>query len=98
MANEQRPTPETTNVPDAEGRDRDLRKNRRPVPGAGEEQRGIDSDIAAADKRVRTGASEEAVRDTAPFGDFVEPPFASPGDETRDEKRSERERRDRERH
>src|ERR1051325_7213090 len=34
MANQHTPTLDTNNVPDAEGRDRDLRRNRRPMPGA----------------------------------------------------------------
>ena len=75
MANQHRPTLDTNNVPDAEGRDRNLRRNRRPMAGAGDEPRGVERNIADADKKARTGSSEESVRDTPPFGDFVDPPF-----------------------
>ena len=61
--------PDTQNVPNVDGRDRDLRKDRSPVPGAGDEPRGIDRDIADADKKVRTGQTDEPVRNTPPFGD-----------------------------
>lgn len=70
MANEPRPTPDTNNVPDADGRDRNLRKNRRPMPGAGDEPRGVERDIADADKKVRTGSTDEPLRNTPPFGDY----------------------------
>jgi hypothetical protein len=66
---------DTNNVPDEDGRDRNLRKDRRPVAGAGGEPRGIERDIADADKKVRTGSVEERVRDTPPFGEFDEPAF-----------------------
>jgi hypothetical protein len=62
--------PDTNNVPNAGDRDRNLRKNRRPMPGAGDEPRGVDHDIADADKKVRTGSSDERLRNTPPFGDF----------------------------
>lgn len=75
MADEQRPTLDTHNVPDADGRDRNIRKDRRPVPGAGGEPRGVEHKIADADKKVRTGSTNEAVRNTPPFGDYYEPPF-----------------------
>jgi hypothetical protein len=88
MATQHRPTLDTDNVPNADGRDRDLRKDRRPTPGAGHEPRGVQGDIADADKKVRTGSTEENVRNTPPFGEFEEPPVANteqPGRE--DEKR-----------
>ena len=75
MANQHTPTLDTNNVPDADGRNRDLRRNRRPMAGAGDEPRGVERDIADADKKVRTGSTREAVRNTPPFGDFVDPPF-----------------------
>ncbi len=70
MADEQRPGLETWNVPDQDGRDRNLRKDRRPMAGAGDEPSGIERDIADADKAVRTGSTDEAVRNTPPFGDY----------------------------
>jgi hypothetical protein len=70
MANEPRPVLDTKNVPDADGRDRNLRKNRRPMAGAGDEPRGVEGDIADADKKVRTGSTDEQVRNTPPFGDY----------------------------
>ena len=75
MANSQKPGPDLNNVPNAQGRDRNLRKDRRPMPGAGEEERGIDRDIAEADKQARTGSKDETVRDTAPYPDFADRPF-----------------------
>jgi hypothetical protein len=75
MADERKPVPDTNNVPDQDGRDRNLRKNRRPLAGAGDEPRGVERDIADADKKARTGSAEETVRDTPPFGEFDEPPF-----------------------
>jgi len=75
MANEERPALETNNVPDQDGRDRNLRKDRRPMLGGGDEARGIERDIADADKQARTGSTHEAVRNTPPFGEFYEPPF-----------------------
>jgi hypothetical protein len=86
MATEHRPTLDTNNVPDAEGRDRNLRKDRRPMPGAGDEQRGIDRGIAEADKAVRTGSTEETVRDTPPFGDYYEEPCVERNTPRRDDK------------
>ncbi len=86
MANQHRPTLDTNNVPDAEGRDRNLRRDRRPMAGAGAEARGVERDIADADKKVRTGSTKEAVRDTPPFGDFVDPPFVESGKPARDDK------------
>jgi hypothetical protein len=86
MATQHRPTLDTNNVPDAEGRDRNLRKDRRPMPGAGEEERGIDRSIADADKQARTGATDETVRDTPPFGDYYEPPFVERNKPPRDDK------------
>jgi hypothetical protein len=86
MANEQRPTLDTNNVPDADGRDRNLRKDRRPMAGAGDEPRGVDRGIADADKKVRTGSVEETVRDTPPFGEFDEPPFVEADKPGRDDK------------
>jgi hypothetical protein len=86
MATEHRPTLDTDNVPDAEGRDRDLRKDRRPMPGAGEEERGIDRSVADADKKVRTGTTDETVRNTPPFGDYDEEPFVERHKPPRDDK------------
>jgi hypothetical protein len=60
---------DTNNVPDAGDRDRNLRKDRRPMPGAGDEPRGVDHGIADADKKVRTGSADEKVRNTPPFAD-----------------------------
>jgi hypothetical protein len=90
MANEQRPRLDTNNVPDAEGRDRNLRKDRRPMAGAGDEPRGVERDIADADKKIRTGSTEETVRDTPPFGEFDEPPFVEADDPGRDDERRDR--------
>jgi hypothetical protein len=90
MANEQKPTLDTHNVPDADGRDRNLRKNRRPMPGAGDEPQGVERDIAAADKEARTGSAEESVRDTPPFAEFDEPPFVEPDKPDRDGAQPER--------
>ncbi len=87
MANQHRPTLDTNNVPDASGRDRNLRKNRRPMCGAGDEPRGVERDIADADKKARTGSSEETVLDTPPFGDYHEPPFVDKHKPRRDDKR-----------
>jgi len=70
MADEKRPALETHNVPDQDGRDRNLRKNRRPMLGAGDEPRGIERDIADADKKVRTGSTDEPARNVPPRGDF----------------------------
>ena len=70
MANEKRPELETLNVPDQDGRDRNLRKDRRPMAGAGDEPRGVARGIADADKKARTGSADETVRDTPPFGDY----------------------------
>ena len=69
MATEKRPALETNNVPDQDGRDRNLRKDRRPMTGAGDEPQGVVRDIADADKMVRTGSADETVRNTPPFGD-----------------------------
>jgi hypothetical protein len=69
MADRERPALETNNVPDQDGRDRNLRKDRRPMPGAGDEPSGVVRDIADADKEVRTGSANETVRNTPPFGD-----------------------------
>jgi hypothetical protein len=69
MANEEKPALDTNNVPDEDGRDRNLRKNRRPMTGAGDEPGGVERDIADADKKVRTGSVEERVRNTPPFVD-----------------------------
>ena len=90
MANEQKPPLDTHNVPDADGRDRNLRKNRRPMAGAGDEPRGVERDIAEADKKVRTGSGEESVRDTPPFGEFDEPPFVEGDKPGRDDKERDR--------
>jgi hypothetical protein len=90
MANEQKPTLDTHNVPDADGRDRNLRKDRRPMPGAGGEPRGVERDIAAADKQARTGSAEEPVRNTPPFGEFDEPPFVESDQPDRDGPQRER--------
>jgi hypothetical protein len=87
MASQQRPPLDTNNVPDADGRDRNLRKNRRPVPGAGAEERDVDRNIAEADKKARTGSTEESVRDTPPFGEFDEPPFVQQDDPHRDDEK-----------
>jgi hypothetical protein len=92
MANERKPGPDTNNVPDADGRNRDLRKNRRPMAGAGDEPRGVERDIADADKKVRTGSTDESVRDTPPFGEFDEPPFVPADKPPRDEKGTDRKR------
>jgi hypothetical protein len=75
MANLGKTGPDLSNVPDAEGRDRNLRKDRSPMAGAGKEQRGVDRDIAEADTQARTGSKEESVRNTAPYPDFVDRPF-----------------------
>jgi hypothetical protein len=56
--------------PNQDGRDRDLRKDRRPVPGAGGEPRDIEPGIADADKKIRSGTTDEVVRNTPPFGDY----------------------------
>jgi hypothetical protein len=85
MANQHTPTLDTNNVPDAEGRDRDLRRNRKPMAGAGDEPRGVEKDIADADKKARTGSPWEPVRDTPPFGDFDEPPFVEADEPRRDD-------------
>jgi hypothetical protein len=69
MANEKGPGLETHNVPDQDGRDRNLRKDRRPMAGAGDEPSDVVRDIADADKKVRTGSVAETVRNTPPFGD-----------------------------
>jgi len=61
--------PDLDPVPDATGRDRNLRKDRRPLPGAGNESRGIETDVADADKVARTGTTDEQVRNTPPFSD-----------------------------
>jgi hypothetical protein len=86
MASEHRPRLDTHNVPDADGRDRNLRKDRRPVPGAGEEERGIDRTIADAEKTVRSGSTDEPVRNTPPFGDHDEAPFVERNKPARDDK------------
>jgi hypothetical protein len=83
MASEQR-TPDVHNVPDQDGRDRNVRKDRRPVPGAGGEPRGVEPHIADADKAVRTGSTKETVRDTPPFGDYYEQPFVEKNKPSRD--------------
>lgn len=51
------------------------RQERRKAPAAGkpeggkpEEPRGIEKDIADADKKSRTGSSDESVRNTPPAG------------------------------
>ncbi len=87
MANQHRPMPDTNNVPDADGRDRNLRKDRRPVPGSGGEPRGVERDIADADKKVRTGNTDEKVRNTPPFGDYQDPPFVERDKPRRDDER-----------
>jgi hypothetical protein len=78
---------DTKNVPDQDGRNRNLRKDRKPMAGAGEESRGVDRDIADADKKVRTGSANEAVRDTPPFGEFDEPPFVEADKPVREERK-----------
>ncbi len=70
MANPSMPPPDLQNRPNQDGWDRDARKDRAPVPGAGGEPRGVQTDIADAEKKARTGKSDEPVRDTPPFGDF----------------------------
>jgi hypothetical protein len=87
MTHEQRPKLDTDNVPDADARDRNLRKNRRPMAGAGNEPSGVEHDIADADKAARTGSREETPRDTPPFGEFDEPPFVPADEPGRDDKR-----------
>jgi hypothetical protein len=62
--------PDQQNRPNQDGRDRDLRKDRSPVPGAGGEPREILPDIADADTKARTGKKDEQLRNTPPFGDF----------------------------
>jgi hypothetical protein len=84
MANEQKPALDTNNVPDEDGRDRNLRRNRRPMAGAGDEPRGVERDIADADKKVRTGSAEESVRNTPPFADYEEAPFVEKDERARD--------------
>jgi hypothetical protein len=64
------PTPDLHNRPNQDGRDRNLRKDRRPMPGAGDEPRGVEADIADADRKVRSGTTDEKVRNTPPFGDY----------------------------
>jgi hypothetical protein len=86
MANEEKPALDTNNVPDEDGRDRNLRKDRRPMAGAGAEPRGVERDIADADKEVRTGSAEEHVRNTPPFGDYVDPPFVERDKPARDDR------------
>ena len=81
MADEKRPELETRNVPDQDGRDRNLRKDRRPMTGAGDEPGGVVRDIADADKKVRTGSVNETVRNAPPFGDDDD---LRPDDERRD--------------
>jgi hypothetical protein len=90
MADERRPTPDTNNVPDQDGRDRNLRKNRRPLAGAGDEPSGVERDISEADKKARTGSTDEAVRDTPPFGEFDEPPFVESDKPPREDSRRDR--------
>jgi len=87
MADEKRPELETSNVPDQDGRDRNLRKNRRPMAGAGDEPRGVERDIADADKQVRTGSTEESVRNTPPFGDYDDQPFDKSREDARRDRR-----------
>jgi hypothetical protein len=70
MAKTSTPTPDLQNRPNQDGRDRDLRKDRRPVPGAGGEPRDIEPGIADADKKIRSGTTDEVVRNTPPFGDY----------------------------
>jgi hypothetical protein len=55
------------------------------MPGAGKEERGIDRSIADADKAVRTGSTDETVRDTPPFGDYYEEPFVERNKPPRDD-------------
>ena len=64
------PTPDLQNRANQDGRDRDLRRDRRPVPGAGGEPRDIQADIADADKQIRSGSTDERVRNNPPFGDY----------------------------
>jgi len=64
------PTPDLQNRPNQDGRDRDLRKDRRPMPGAGDEPRDVEPRIADADKTIRSGTPDEKVRNTPPFGDY----------------------------
>jgi hypothetical protein len=64
------PTPDLQNRPNQDGRDRDRRKDRRPMPGAGGEPSGIDEHIADADKQARGGTTDERVRNTPPYGDY----------------------------
>lgn len=70
MAKTSTPTPDMQNRPNQDGRDRDLRKDRKPVPGAGGEPRDVQHDIADADRKARTGTTDERVRNTPPFGDY----------------------------
>jgi hypothetical protein len=52
-------------------RQRHDRKRRHDRAGAeSEEPRGIDQGIADADKKVRTGSTDEKVRNTPPAGDW----------------------------
>jgi hypothetical protein len=70
MAKPSMPTPDLQNRPNQDGRDRDVRKDRAPVPGAGDESRTVETDIADADKKVRTGKTDEPARNHPPFGEF----------------------------
>jgi hypothetical protein len=70
MAKTSTPTPDLQNRPNQDGRDRDARKDRRPVPGAGDEPRGVEPRIADDDKKARSGTTDEPIRNTPPFGDY----------------------------
>lgn len=41
-----------------------------PAAGESEEPRGVEKDIADADKKARTGSSKEQVRNTPPAGNW----------------------------
>jgi hypothetical protein len=72
MAKPSMPIPDTQNRPNQDGRDRDVRKDRSAVPGAGGEPRDVQPDLADADKKTRTGKDDEPVRNQPPFGEFDE--------------------------
>ncbi len=70
MAKPSMPIPDSQNRPNQDGRDRNLRKDRSPVPGAADEAPEIERDLADADKRARTGNPDEPARNSPPFGEF----------------------------
>jgi hypothetical protein len=69
MAKPSVPPSDLQNRPNQDGRDRNARKDRRPMPGAGSEARTVEPDVSTADTQARTGKSAESVRNTPPFAD-----------------------------